>query len=94
MNLRYPALLAVAVIACALRAENLSPVRLETLTCEHLINPIGIGATQPRLSWKLRSDRTGEVQTAYEIRAATSAAGLAAPAPDLWVSGKIAYYHI
>ena len=90
MNLRYPALLAVAVIACALRAENLSPVRLETLTCEHLINPIGIGATQPRLSWKLRSDRAGEVQTAYEIRAATSAAGLAAPAPDLWVSGKIA----
>jgi len=90
MKLRPPALLAVAVFACALHAENLSPVHLDALTCEHLTDPIGIGATQPRLSWKLRSTRAGEVQTAYEIRAASSAAGLATTALALWDSGKVA----
>src|ERR1035438_1894507 len=70
------------------RAENLSPVRVDALTCEHLTNPVGIGNQKPRLSWKLRSDRSGEVQTAWEIRAASSASGLIATAPDLWDSGK------
>src|SRR5208283_2044052 len=37
----------------------------------------------------LRSDRTGEIQTAWEIRAASSASGLTATSPDLWDSGKI-----
>src|SRR5471032_12887 len=72
-----------------LHAQNLSPVRLAALTCEHLQNPIGIGVSQPRLSWKLISDRAGEVQTAYQIRAAASAAGLKASKPDLWDSGII-----
>jgi alpha-L-rhamnosidase len=66
-----------------------SPVRLYDLTCEHLVNPIGIGKPQPRLSWKLRSDRLGEVQTAYQIRAASSRARLEAQQADLWNSGKI-----
>ena len=48
-------------------AENSSPVQVSGLTCEHLRNPIGIGAELPRLSWKLVSDRMGEVQTAYQI---------------------------
>ena len=71
------------------RAENLSPVRVDALTCEHLTNPVGIGTSQPRLSWKLRSERAGEVQTAWEIRAASTVAGLQAGSPDLWDSGKI-----
>src|ERR1035438_10107342 len=71
------------------RAENLSPVRVDALTCEHLSNPAGIGNQQPRLSWKLRSDRAGEIQTAWQVRAASSAAGLKAASPDLWDSGKI-----
>jgi alpha-L-rhamnosidase len=70
-------------------AENLSPVRVGALTCEHLTNPIGIGNRQPRLSWKLRSDRMGEVQTAWQIRAAISMSALKTGAPDLWDSGKI-----
>ena len=65
-------------------------VEVGQLRCEHLENPIGIGMQQPRLSWKLQSDRVGEVQTAYQIRAAASAAGLKNGQPDLWDSGRIA----
>ena len=71
-------------------AEHSSPVRLYALTCEHLENPIGIGKPRPRLSWKLRSARDGDIQTACQIRAASSRSRLAAQQPDLWDSGKMA----
>jgi alpha-L-rhamnosidase len=64
-----------------------SPVKLAELSAEQMTNPVGIGATQPRLSWKLRSDRAGEVQTAYEVRAASAASKL--EQADLWSSGKV-----
>jgi alpha-L-rhamnosidase len=81
--------LAALLVSGPIHAESLSLVRLDALTCEHLSNPIGIGFLQPRLSWKLRSDRTGEVQAAWQIRAASSLAGLKANPPDLWDSGKV-----
>jgi alpha-L-rhamnosidase len=83
------AFLAALCVTGSARAEKLSPVRIDALMCEHLTNPVGIGNQQPRLSWKLRSDRIGEIQTAFEIRAASSLASLKTPAPDLWDSGKI-----
>jgi alpha-L-rhamnosidase len=64
-------------------------VQVAELRCEHLENPIGIGFRHPRLSWKLQSQRLGEVQTAYQIRAAASAGGLKNERPDLWDSDKI-----
>ena len=64
-----------------------SPVHLAELTAEHMANPVGIGVPQPRLSWKLLSDRPGEIQTAYEVRAASSFDEL--DHPDFWASGKV-----
>jgi alpha-L-rhamnosidase len=69
-------------------AETVSPVHVSSLTCEHLTNPIGIGAQRPRLSWKLISDRTGEIQTAYQIRAASIP--LDSVKSYLWDTGKVA----
>src|SRR5262249_36525873 len=80
--------LAFLSFTVAVHAQEISPVKLDALACEHLNNPLGIGAQTPRLSWKLRSNRAGEVQTAYEIRAARSHDALSAR-PDLWDSGKI-----
>jgi alpha-L-rhamnosidase len=86
---RLFSILAACLLLGSAHAENLSPVRLYDLTCEHLRNPIGIGIQQPRLSWKLRSDRNGEVQSTWQIRAASSSSGLNTNPPDLWDSGKI-----
>jgi len=65
-------------------------VTVDELRCEHLPSPLGIDVTQPRLSWQLQSDQRGERQTAWQVRVADSAAGLAAGQGDLWESGKVA----
>jgi alpha-L-rhamnosidase len=85
------ALCSLFLIGCALPApsSSVSPARLTALTCEHFTNPVGIGIARPRFSWKIVSDRTGEIETAYEVRAASSAAGLTGGQPDLWDSGKV-----
>jgi alpha-L-rhamnosidase len=83
-------LVPLALLTGWLHAQSPSPVSLGELTAEHLQNPIGLGVPQPRLSWKLRSNREGEVQTAYEIRAAGSQSDLAPGRPAVWDSGKVA----
>jgi len=82
--------LLVVLSAGSLAAQTLSPARLGALTTEHQQNPLGIGETVPRLSWEILSDRRGEKQTAYEICAASTSAGLKAGTADLWSSGKVA----
>lgn len=42
--------------------------RPHSLTCEYLVNPIGIDASRPRLSWKSGDARAGARQTAYQIK--------------------------
>ena len=67
------------------------PVGLQTtqLKCEHLINPIGVEASQPRLRWLLESNERGQLQTAYQILVAGSLRKLEGNNPDKWDSGKI-----
>src|SRR5258707_8407034 len=62
----------------------LSPVNLH---CALRTNPLGIDDAAPRLSWQLQSNgqARGEVQSAYQIQAGSSAG-----AADLWDSGKVA----
>ncbi|OMF27578.1 alpha-L-rhamnosidase [Paenibacillus sp. FSL H8-0548] len=40
------------------------------LLCEYQQNPIGIGVTNPRLSWRMESDERAAAQSAYEIEIA------------------------
>lgn len=46
---------------------------VNNLTCEHLVNPMPLDASKPRLSWKLSSPQRNILQTAYQIRVATAA---------------------
>jgi alpha-L-rhamnosidase len=75
------------LMACStnLRAE-LSVTGLE---CEHLVDPLGIDAAHPRLSWYSTSDKRAQSQSAYQILVASSQEKLAADEGDLWDSGEV-----
>ena len=58
------------------------------LTVERRIDPVGMDADRPRLSWKLPDGGASDVgQVAYRIRVATCAERLALP--DCWDSGHV-----
>ncbi|WP_303923944.1 family 78 glycoside hydrolase catalytic domain [Draconibacterium sediminis] len=59
------------------------------LTCEYLNNPAVVDVPQPRLAWINVADESerGQVQTAFQIRVATSSEKLGNA--DLWDSGKV-----
>ena len=65
-------------------------IRPETLRCEYAVDPIGLDTPEPRLSWTLASGVRDQVQTAYQIRVASSPERLAAGDADLWDSGRVA----
>ena len=54
------------------------PVRVVGLRCEHALEPLGVVAERPRLSWRMESDRPGARQTAWQVRVAGK-----------WDSGKV-----
>lgn len=58
-------------------------MRVVDLRTEHSVDPLGIEAPRPRLSWRIESDSPGAVQTRYRIRAHTAGA-------LLWDSGDVA----
>jgi alpha-L-rhamnosidase len=62
------------------------------LRCEYLVDPLGIDAAKPRLSWTLAALRTedrGLTQTAYQILVADDEEKLQANEGNLWDSGKV-----
>ena len=72
----------IAAFACGpatLKAQTTGPeVRPADLRCESMIDPLGIDASRPRLSWKLEMADAAIgrdiKQTAYQIVVASSAA--------------------
>ncbi len=64
-----------------MRNSGLFAVNLRT---EYLVDPIGIGARRPRLSWEVKSDRRGTTQTAYRIVASSYLRG-----DDRWDTGWV-----
>ncbi|TSA32040.1 MAG: rhamnosidase [Verrucomicrobiaceae bacterium] len=59
------------------------------LRCEYLVNPLGVGSTEPRLSWVVESGKRGQSQTAYRVLVAGSKSTLDEDKGDLWDSGKV-----
>lgn len=62
---------------------------VEDMRCEYLQDPIGIDAPAPRLSWTLASDTRGDMQTGWQILAASDPALLARDEADLWDTGRV-----
>ena len=57
--------------------------------CEYKKNPLGLGDLNPRLSWKIYSDETNQMQRAYQVLVATSPKLLDPDKYDLWNSQKV-----
>jgi alpha-L-rhamnosidase len=84
-------MLLVCGVACAEGepAQASGGLTATGLRCEYLVNPLGIGETQPRLSWLVTAGQRGQKQTAYRILVAGSEADLRANRGDLWDTGKV-----
>jgi len=59
------------------------------LRCEYRLEPLGVDAVHPRLSWVLSSSQQNQVQAAYRILVSSSVALLNRNRGDLWDSGKV-----
>ncbi|MFG1995346.1 glycoside hydrolase family 78 protein [Actinoplanes sp. NPDC048988] len=64
--------------------QHQSGVRVLAPRIEHHTEPLGIGESAPRLSWRVETAATGWRQQAYEIEAVTT------DGAHLWTSGRIA----
>ncbi len=85
---RRRGLSSLAALALLPATSGAQAFHVERLRTEWTLNPIGIDEPAPRLSWNLHSDRRGTMQTAYEIRVATSPSALG-KAP-VWATRKVA----
>jgi alpha-L-rhamnosidase len=83
-----PLLFALMTALCARHAQAgaLSPSRLR---CEHLDTALAVETSHPVLAWGLEANASGQFQTAYQIRAASSRDKAAHDRFDLWDTGKV-----
>jgi len=58
------------------------------LACEWMVNPIGIDATHPRLSWQLQDNRPGAKQTAWRLSIGTDSAAVSKGTGNEWQYGE------
>jgi alpha-L-rhamnosidase len=75
---KYCLLWALQLLVFQLPAQ----LSVTNLKCEDLVNPIGIGAKQPRFSWQLVSDKRNTLQSDYEIKILLNKT-------EVWNSGKV-----
>jgi alpha-L-rhamnosidase len=59
------------------------------LTCDSLVEPLGLDDQKPLLSWELQDPSYGARQTAYQVEVASKPALLAGGKPDVWDSRKV-----
>jgi alpha-L-rhamnosidase len=64
-------------------ARAAAPLSVAGLRCEYQVDPLGIDAAQPRLSWQLQSPERGVVQSAYQVQ--VTRAG-----KTTWDTGRVA----
>ncbi|TWE09097.1 alpha-L-rhamnosidase [Neobacillus bataviensis] len=61
-------------------------LQVTAVTCEYRTNPLGIDISQPRLSWRIESERRGTLQQAYQIQVSLTETGFENP---VWDTGLI-----
>jgi alpha-L-rhamnosidase len=74
----------ISILFCICTKKNITGVVPIELRCEYQVNPLGIDATNPRLSWILKSDIRNQKQTAYQVLVANTEENLKKDNSDLW----------
>ena len=82
---KYPIFFLLFFTSLILQAADVVNLR-----CEYLVNPIGVDATSPRLSWIIVSSKRGDMQRSCQIIVSSSVELLAKNEGDLWNTGKLA----
>jgi len=82
-------LLLFASMAAIGALSSHAAINVSGLRCEDAVNPLGIDAAKPRLSWLLTSSERGQAQTAYQILVASDKDKLRSDQADIWDSGKV-----
>jgi len=80
-------LLAAVLVVAATRVASAQAFHVEGLRTEYAVNPVGIDARTPRLSWRLHATRRGTTQGSYEIQVALDSGAMNRP---FWTSGRVA----
>ncbi|MDF2479528.1 MAG: alpha-rhamnosidase [Sphingobacterium sp.] len=78
-------MLCVSSILYAQKQKECLPIEL---SCEHLVNPLGVDKSNPRLSWRLADKRQGAKQSAYQILVSSDSLALVKNKANIWNSGK------
>ena len=84
INLKLKLAVSVIFLTFNLFAQN--PVSVSNILCESKINPVGIEAEHPRLSWVVNSDEKDTRQSAYHILVSDSPQKLKSNIGNIWDS--------
>ncbi|OOQ61143.1 alpha-L-rhamnosidase [Mucilaginibacter pedocola] len=78
--------LLVASLFLSVSAFAAQPVGLR---CEYLVNPLGIDAPHPRLTWMLADARQGAKQSAYQVIVGLDSAEVSRGIGNAWSTAKV-----
>src|ERR1035437_9541745 len=78
-----------SMLLLSFQGKETSTIQLQNLRCELLINPQGIDAAHPRLSWEINSNSRNIEQTEYHLLVASSLQNINRNIGDVWDSAKI-----
>src|ERR1700744_2490699 len=68
------------------RAEESAALSCAGVRCENAVNPTAVDVPQPDLTWQLRADVRGIMQSAYQVVVASTPEAAERGQGDLWDS--------
>ncbi|MDX2049117.1 MAG: family 78 glycoside hydrolase catalytic domain, partial [Chitinophagaceae bacterium] len=79
-----------SVLFCSAQLANAAPLlEPSNLTCEYLVNPLGIDVPHPRLCWNFTATERNLFQSAYEIIISDNIKDIQQGKGNKWQTGKI-----
>ncbi len=89
ISLRCFRLSAICAFATFFSLCTFAQCSVSVLKCEYLLNPVGIDAAKPRLSWQLEDSRRGAKQTAFDVIVGTDSIAVAKGTGNIWQTGRM-----